>query len=109
MQLDPDVAFQIALANRLDFMNGRAALVDRWRAIQIAANALKSNLTITGNGDVRTARNNPVSFRAPTGSFRLGLEFDAPLARLLERNGYRETLIQYQRSQRDFIHNGKAV
>ncbi|RMF44055.1 MAG: hypothetical protein D6753_03525 [Planctomycetota bacterium] len=90
-------------------MNGRAALVDRWRAIQIAANALQSNLTITGSGDISTARNNPVSFRAPTSTLRLGLEFDAPLARLLERNGYRETLIQYQRSRRDFIQSRDAL
>ena len=103
VKLEPEAAFQIALANRLDFMNGRAALVDRWRAIQIAANALKSNLSITGGGDVRTAQNNPVDFRASTSSLRFGVEFDAPLARLLERNGYRETLIQYQRSRRDFI------
>jgi len=109
VQLDPEAAFQIALASRLDFMNGRAALVDRWRAIQIAANALKSNLTITGGGEVRTARNNPVDFRASTSSVRLGLEFDAPLARLLERNGYRETLIQYQRSRRDFIQSRDSL
>jgi Outer membrane efflux protein len=107
--LEPEAAFQIALANRLDFMNGRAALVDRWRAIQIAANALKSNLTITGSGDVRTARNNPVDFRAATSNLRLGLEIDAPLARLLERNGYRETLIQYQRSRRSFIQSRDAL
>lgn len=109
VRLDPETAFEIALANRLDFMNGRAALVDRWRAIQIAANALKSNVTITGSGEVRTARNNPVSFRASTSTVRLGLEFDAPLARLLERNGYRETLIQYQRSRRDFIQSRDSL
>ncbi|MCR9292422.1 MAG: hypothetical protein NXI32_06870 [bacterium] len=109
VRLEPEVAFQVALANRLDFMNGRAALVDRWRAIQIAANALKSNLSITGSGDVRTARNNPVDFRASTSSLRLGVEFDAPLARLLERNGYRETLIQYQRSRREFIQSRDAL
>ncbi|MEL6107680.1 MAG: TolC family protein [Planctomycetota bacterium] len=109
VELEPDDAFEVALANRLDFMNGRAALVDRWRAIQIAANALKSNLSITGGGDVRTARNNPVDFRDSTGSFQLGIEFDAPLARLLERNGYRETLIQYQRSRRDFIQSRDAL
>ncbi|XZE56519.1 TolC family protein [Planctomycetaceae bacterium SH139] len=109
VKLEPEAAFQIALANRLDFMNGRAALVDRWRAIQIAANALKSNLSITGGGDVRTARNNPVDFRASTSSLRLGVEFDAPLARLLERNGYRETLIQYQRSRRDFIQSRDSL
>ena len=109
VSLEPEAAFQIALANRLDFMNGRAALVDRWRAIQIAANALKSSLTITGNGDVRTARNNLVDFRGSTANIQLGLEFDAPLARLLERNGYRETLIQYQRSRRSFIQSRDSL
>ena len=103
VELDPDDAFQIALAHRLDFMNGRAALVDRWRAIQVAADALQADLTVTGGGDIRTAKNNPVNFRAPTSNFRLGLEFDAPLARLLERNGYRETLIEFQRNRRNLI------
>jgi hypothetical protein len=103
IQLEPCDAFHIALANRLDFMNGRAALVDRWRAIQVNADALQSILNVTANGDLRTARNNPVSFRAPTGTLRLGLEFDAPFTRLLERNDYRESLIEYQQSRRGFI------
>lgn len=109
VSLDPEAAFRIALENRLDFMNGRAALVDRWRAIQIAANALRSNLSITGGGDLATATSNPVDFRASTANFRLGVEFDAPLARLLERNGYRETLIQYQRSRREFIQSRDSL
>lgn len=109
VDLDPEAAFQIALSNRLDFMNGRAALVDRWRAIQVAADALQSNLTITGSGDVRTAKNNPVDFRAATSRLRLGLEFDAPLARLLERNGYRETLIEYQRNRRNLIQSRDSL
>lgn len=103
VDLEPEAAFQIALENRLDFMNGRAALVDRWRAIQVAADALQSDLSITGSGDVRTATNNPVDFRASTSRLRLGVEFDAPLARLLERNGYREALIDYQRNRRNLI------
>ncbi|TWU28011.1 TolC family protein [Novipirellula artificiosorum] len=103
VELEPEAAFQIALENRLDFMNGRAALVDRWRAIQVAADALQSDLSITGSGDVRTATNNPVDFRASTSRLRLGVEFDAPLARLLERNGYREALIDYQRNRRNLI------
>lgn len=103
IELRSQDAFEMALANRLDFMNARAALADRWRSIQINANALKSVLNVTGGGDLRTARNNPVSFRAPTGSLRLGLEFDAPFTRLLERNAYRQSLIDYQQSRRDFI------
>ena len=109
IDLEPEKAFEIALENRLDFMNGRAALVDRWRQIQVAADDLQSELSITGGGDVRTARNNPVDFKRSTGSFRLGVEFDAPLARLLERNTYRESLIQYQRDRRDLIQSRDAL
>ena len=102
-------AFEIALANRLDFMNARASLTDRWRAIQFDADALQSVLNVTASGDIRTARNNPVSFRAPAGSLRLGLEFDAPLTRLLERNNYRQSLIDYQQSRRDFIQSRDSL
>ena len=107
--LDSSDAFQIALHHRLDFMNARAALVDQWRQIQISQNQLQSMLNLTAGGDISTARNNPVSFRAPTGSLRLGLEFDAPFTRLLERNAYRETLIRYQRSRRGFIQSQDSL
>ena len=109
IDMDPEDAFQIALANRLDFMNGRAALVDSWRQIQVTSDALQSVLNITSSGNIRTARNNPVSFRAPTSTFRLGLEFDAPLTRVLERNAYRESLIQYQRNRRAFIQSRDSL
>ena len=103
IDLESEDAFRIALTNRLDFMNGRAALVDSWRQIQVSADALQSILDFSASGDLQTARNNPVSFRAPTGSFSAGVEFDAPLTRLLERNAYRESLISYQRNRRNFI------
>jgi outer membrane protein TolC len=103
IELESELAFQIALSNRLDFMNGRAALVDSWRQIHIAADALQSVLNFNASGDVRTAGNNPLNFRAPTSNLRVGVEFDAPFTRLVERNAYREALINYQRSRRDFI------
>ena len=83
--------------------------MDSWRSIQVNADALQSVLNVTAGGDLRTARNNPVSFRAPTGSLRMGLEFDAPLTRLLERNNYRESLINYQQSRRGFIQSCDAL
>jgi len=107
--LDSQEAFAIALANRMDFMNGRAALVDSWRSIQIDADALQSVLNVTVNGDIRTTRNNPVSFRDSAGNLRMGLEFDAPFTRLLERNNYRQSLIDYQRSRRDFIRSHDSL
>lgn len=109
IDLNSGDAFDIALRNRLDFMNGRAALVDSWRQIQIRANALRSVLNLTADADIRTARNNPVSFRGSTGSLRAGVEFDAPLTRLLERNEYRSSLINYQQSRRDFIQSRDSL
>ena len=109
IELDPAVAMDIALSNRLDFMNGRAALVDSWRLIAVSADALQSALNITSSGTVLTDRNNPLAFRASTANLRLGLEFDAPFTRLIERNAYREALINYQRSRRSFIQSHDAL
>jgi hypothetical protein len=109
IELSSREAFGIALANRIDFMNGRAALVDSWRLIQLDADALQSVLNVTASGDIRTTRNNPVSFSTSTRNLRLGLEFDAPLTRLLERNNYRQSLIEYQQSRRDFIRSHDSL
>jgi len=109
IELSSQDAFGIALANRMDFMNGRAALVDSWRLIQFNADALQSVLNVTADGDIRTARNNPVSFRGSMGNLRLGLEFDAPFTRLLERNNYRQSLIDYQRDRRDFMQSRDSL
>ncbi|MEM8669076.1 MAG: TolC family protein [Planctomycetota bacterium] len=103
INLSPEEAFQIALQNRLDFMNGRAALVDSWRQIQIASDALQSVLDLSASGTIETDRNNPLSLRGSTTRTGVGVQFDAPFTRLLERNDYRESLINYQRNRRNFI------
>jgi outer membrane protein TolC len=109
VELRSDEAFQVALMNRLDIMNSRAELVDTWRLIAFNADALQAGLDVVLEGDLSTARNNPVSFRAPTGSVRAGLRFDAPFTRLLERNNYRQSLIDYQRDRRQFIQSLDSV
>ena len=45
---------------------------------------------------------NPVRFRGTNGRLRVGLAFDAPLTRLVERNQYRATLIAYDRARREY-------
>jgi outer membrane protein TolC len=95
-------AVETARRNRLDWMNARAALVDRWRRVEIAANALRGDLDVTFSGDLATTDNNPLKFRSTTGRLRVGLRFDAPLTRLVERNAYRETLIDYDRARREY-------
>lgn len=107
--LGVDEAFQVALANRLDFMNGRASLVDRWRQIAVTADALQSNLTVSLSGDLRTAGDNPAAFDGRNSTGSASLTFDAPLTRLLERNRYRESLITYQRGRREFIQSRDSL
>lgn len=95
-------ALEIARWNRLDWMNARAALVDAWRQIEVAANDLRSDLDVTFSGDMSTLGNSPLRFRGTTGRLRVGLQFDPPLTRLAERNLYREALIDYQQARRQY-------
>ncbi|MEX2288586.1 MAG: hypothetical protein WD648_15925 [Planctomycetaceae bacterium] len=102
--LKSDVALDIARANRLDWMNNRAALVDTWRLIEFNANALKSDFTVRFSGDLQTLPgDNPVAFRDETGSLRASFEFDPPFTRLVERNNFRQQLIEYQQDRRQLI------
>ena len=101
--LDPDVAFEIARANRLDWMNNRAALVDQWRLIQFNAMSLLAGLDVVVDGGVNTVGNNPAKFRAPTGTMAAGLQFDAPFTRLTERNNFRQAILDYQQVRRQQI------
>jgi len=95
-------ALDIARRNRLDWMNARAALVDAWRQVEVAANALRGDLNVVFSGDMSTLGNNPAQFRSTTGRLRAGLQFDPPLTRLAERNLYREALIDYQQARRQY-------
>ncbi len=104
LDLTPEAALEIARGARLDWMNNRAALVDTWRLIEFNANDLKSDLTLRLNGDIATlGGKNPVKFRDEAGSLRVGIEFDGPFTRLVERNNFRQQLIQYQQDRRQLI------
>lgn len=103
IDIEFDTAYALAESNRLDWMNARAGLVDSWRQISINQEALKTGLNLIVNGDVPTVGNEAFSFSKGAGRLQIGLELDTPLRRLEERNLYRETLISYQRSRRNFM------
>jgi outer membrane protein TolC len=105
VRLDADEAIEYALSERLDVMNLRGRVTDAWRQLFVAANALKSDLNVRVEADVRTAADasNPFDFAASNSRYRVGFEFDGPLNRVRERNIYRATLINYQRSRREFM------
>ena len=101
--LTEERAFAIAQEYRRDWMNARMGLVDTWRLIEFNANDLESDLDITFAGDLGTTADNPFGFRDSNGSLTAGVAFDAPLQRLVERNVYRQALIEYQQGKRNYV------
>lgn len=102
VDLTSEEGFCIASRHRRDWMNARAALVDSWRLIGFNANALQSDLNLVFSGDLGNVGDNPFRFRDTNGRLRVGLEFDAPLTRLAERNAYRQSLVEYQQARRTY-------
>jgi outer membrane protein TolC len=102
LELTPEEGFCIASHYRPDWMNARAAVVDSWRLIAFNANDLQSDLDVVFSGDIGNVGDNPFRLRSTNGRLRAGLEFDAPLTRVSERNNYRQSLIEYQQARRDY-------
>jgi hypothetical protein len=103
IELDSRQALEIARANRMDWMNNRVTVTDTWRLITFNANALKSNLTVTFSGNLATDGNTAFAFNGANGDLSTGVRFDPPFTRLLERNNYRQSLINYQQDRRTLI------
>lgn len=93
-----------AKANRLDLMTQQARVTDAWRKVIVAANALRSDLTLTSTVALNTApgASQPLAFDTRLTRLTVGLQFDGPLNRLAERNLYRVALINYQQARRAY-------
>jgi hypothetical protein len=102
VDIDPRDAFEIAKRNRRDYANQKAAVVDAWRNIEVVADDLESSLDVLVSGGVGNVGNNPLRLRSSTGTLTMGLRWDAPITRLLERNAYRQSLIEYEQTKRGF-------
>lgn len=94
-----------AKENRLDLQNAKGQVTDAWRKVSVAANALKSDLTVRLDGNLvsEPLGKNPLAFGAEGSHLAAGVQFDGPLNRQFERNVYRQSLITYQRSRRNYM------
>lgn len=109
VDLTPLAAFEIAQANRRDLANARASLVDTWRLVEFNADDLESDLDLTFSGEAFSGANNPFAIDTKSTALRVGLQWDAPLTRLQERNTYRQALIEYQQAKRSFYRSEDAI
>jgi hypothetical protein len=101
-QVAMDTIAQATLQNRLDLMNQRAQLVDSWRKIAVAANALMGVFNVEYHFDSYTPQGGrqPLNFGGPRNRNQLILNTQLPLVRISERNNYRSALIAYQQQRR---------
>ena len=106
---DEEKALEVARESRRDWMNARASLVDAWRLIEFNANDLESTLDVVFSGDVGNVGDNPFRLDEANGRLRVGLQFDAPITRLSERNVYRQALIEFQQARRSYYRFADSV
>lgn len=106
--MERDQAVAYGLENRLDLQNARAAVTDARRQLEVAGNALQATVDVVVEGDINTRslaedNNNPLDFRGSESQYRAGLQFQAPLDQIGERNDYRTAQITYQRARRAYM------
>jgi len=111
LEVNELAAITYAHQNRFDLMNAKAEVMDSYRRVEVAADALQSDLSLTGGVVLGsdTNRNNAFRFDANNAQYTAGVQFDGPLNRLNERNAYRARQIEYQRVSRNFIANRDQV
>ncbi len=93
----------LAKRYRLDLQTARDRIEDAQRAVQIAQNGLLPDLDLSGSVSLRNLDDTPARrLDDRTTSYSAGVTLDWPLDRLEERNAYRRSLINLQRSQRNY-------
>lgn len=103
-EVDQQAAINFAHQNRVDLMNRKATVMDAFRKVEVAADALESELNLTGGVTLGSdpSRNNAFRFDSSANRYTVGVEFDGPLNRLDERNAYRASQIAYQQVARQY-------
>ncbi|MEZ6134691.1 MAG: TolC family protein [Pirellulaceae bacterium] len=103
--LKSEAAITYAFQNRLDLKNSQAQVVDAFRKVEVAADALESDLSLQGGVTIGSdpTQNSPYRFDSSANRYTVGVQFDGPLNRLNERNTYRAQQIAYQQATRGYM------
>jgi outer membrane protein TolC len=96
-------AVEVALRNRLDFLNRREQLEDGERAVRLARNDLLPSLTLGASLNLPTVTDPSFTGQQFDGeSVSAGLTLDLPVDRVAERSAYRRTQIALVQARRAF-------
>jgi outer membrane protein TolC len=107
LEMDESSATQLALENRLDLRVSQGEVYDAQRAVVVAADALRAELTLFGAAalgerrSIDSATDDDAQLRFDKGVYSALLTLDLPLERTAERNAYRNSLISLERAVRN--------
>lgn len=107
LELTEEHAVRLALENRLDLRTSIGRVFDTQRAVAVAADNLRADVTLLGTGSagggrsVATTELSDAAFRPERGRYSALLNIDLPFERTSERNGYRNSLIAFEQAVRD--------
>ncbi|MHC4664323.1 MAG: TolC family protein [Planctomycetota bacterium] len=100
--ISAEEAIVIAIDKRLDLRNTRGRVADADRKVEVAANALKAALDVSGSMDVGTeGETTPFDFDFDNATYTAGLSLELPFDKKAERNAYRRSLINLAASERN--------
>jgi outer membrane protein TolC len=108
LEMDEATAIALGFDHRLDLRVSEGEVYDAQRSVVIKADALGAELTLFGQagfGESRslmTADQEDASLRGDKGIYTGLLTLDLPFERTAERNAYRNSLIDLERTVRDF-------
>ncbi|MAE61493.1 MAG: transporter [Planctomycetaceae bacterium] len=107
LELEPAAGIELALGHRRDLQVLLERVEDAQRKVVVAADALRAGLELTGTataGERRTvgsAGSSDAELRFEKGAYTIGMGLDLPWERTVERNAYRESLIDLEVATRD--------
>ena len=100
---DVDSAIDVALHNRLDFINRQEQLEDAERGVRIAKNGLLPDLSLDANANLPTGPDSTFGDQRFNGkSATLGVSLALPVDRVDERINYRRSQIALAQERRGF-------
>jgi outer membrane protein TolC len=100
--LDSETAFRLAVHRQAQALNFIDQFEDSKRKVRLAADQLKPGLKLVSTAAVETGEVDYTRFNANRTEVDVALEFDLPLDRIPRGNTYRNALITFQSSLRQF-------
>ncbi len=108
MELDEEMAIRLAFENRLDLRTIQGEVYDAQRAVVVAADDLRAELTLLGSVDVGEGRSvstadepDRYDLNFQKGRYNALLTLDLPFERTAEIIAYRNSLISLERAVRN--------